>query len=177
MTLRASHEKEATFKLGSRFPIINASFAPIFNNAAISKVIGDQSFTAPFPSFSYEDLGLTVKVKPSVHGTSDVSMQLEILFRTLGGASLNGVPVISNREYKAGIALKEGEPAVVAGMVTKTERKSLSGLPGFSKIPGLRALAAESSKQEEDDELLIVITPYVVRSPEGRETPEIWLSK
>src|SRR6266403_2776334 len=177
MTLRAAHEKEATFKLGSRFPIINASFAPVFNNAAISQVIGNQSFTAPFPSFSYEDLGLTVKVKPSVHGTSDVSMQVEILFRTLGGTSLNGVPVISNREYKAGIALKEGEPAVVAGMVTKTEQKSLSGLPGFSKIPGLRALAAESSKQEEDDELLIVITPYVVRSPEGRETPEIWLSK
>jgi tetratricopeptide (TPR) repeat protein len=177
MTLRAAHEKEATFKLGSRFPIINASFAPIFNNAAISQVIGNNSFAAPFPSFSYEDLGLTVKVKPSVHGTSDVSMQLEILFRTLGGTSLNGVPVISNREYKAGIALKEGEPAVVAGMVTKTEQKSLSGLPGFSKIPGLKALASESSKQEEDDELLIVITPYVVRSPEGRETPEIWLSK
>ena len=177
MTLRAAHEKEATFKLGSRFPIINASFAPIFNNAAISQVIGNNSFAAPFPSFSYEDLGLTVKVKPSVHGTSDVSMQLEILFRTLGGASLNGVPVISNREYKAGIALKEGEPAVVAGMVTKTEQKSLSGLPGFSKIPGLKALASESSKQEEDDELLIIITPYVVRSPEGRETPEIWLSK
>jgi len=177
MTLRATHEKEATFKLGSRFPIINASFAPIFNNAAIAQVIGNQSFTAPFPSFSYEDLGLTVKVKPSVHGTSDVSMQVEILFRTLGGTSLNGVPVISNREYKAGIALKEGEPAVVAGMVTKTEQKSLSGLPGFSKIPGLKVLAAESSKQEEDDELLIVITPYVVRGPDGKETPEIWLTK
>ena len=177
MTLRASQEKEATFKLGSRYPIINASFSPAFNNAAIAKVIGNNSFTAPFPSFNYEDLGLTVKVKPSVHGTSDVSMQLEILFRTLAGASLNGVPVIANREYKGGIALKEGEPAVVAGMVTKTEQKSLSGLPGFSRVPGLKSLAAESSKQEEDNELLIVITPYVVRGPEGRETPEIWLSK
>ncbi len=177
MTLRAAHEKEATFKLGSRFPIINASFAPIFNNAAIAQVIGNNSFTAPFPSFSYEDLGLTIKVKPSVHGTSDVSMQLEILFRALGGVSLNGVPVISNREYKAGIALKEGEPAVVAGMVTRTEQKSLSGLPGFSRIPGLKTLASESSKQEEDDELLIVITPYVVRRPDGKETPEIWLGK
>ena len=177
MTLRASQEKEATFKLGSRYPIINASFSPAFNNAAIAKVIGNNSFTAPFPSFNYEDLGLTVKVKPSVHGTSDVSMQLEILFRTLAGASLNGVPVIANREYKGGIALKEGEPAVVAGMVTKTEQKSLSGLPGFSRVPGLKTLAAESFKQEEDNELLIVITPYVVRGPEGRETPEIWLSK
>ena len=96
-------------------------------------------------------------------------MQLEILFRALGGTSLNGVPVISNREYKGGIALKEGEPAVVAGMVTKTEQKSLSGLPGFSKIPGLRSLAAENSKQEEDDELLIVITPHVVRAAEVKK--------
>ena len=125
LTMRATHEKEATFKLGSRYPIINASFAPVFNNAAIAQVIGNNSFTAPFPSFNYEDLGLTVKVKPSVHGTSDVSMQLEILFRTLGGASLNGVPVISNREYKAGIALKEGEPAVVAGMMTNNDAWSL----------------------------------------------------
>jgi general secretion pathway protein D len=177
LTMRAAHEKEATFKLGSRYPIINASFAPVFNSAAISKVIGDSSFTAPFPSFNYEDLGLTMKVKPSVHGTTDVSMQLEMQFRTLGNVSLNGVPVISNREYKGGIALKEGEPAVVAGMLTKAEQRSLNGLPGFSRIPGLKTLSAESSKQEEDDELLIVITPYVVRAAEGREPAEIWLSK
>jgi general secretion pathway protein D len=177
MTLRAAHDREATFKLGSRYPIINASFAPVFNNPAIAQVIGNNSFTAPFPSFNYEDLGLTIKVKPSVHGTTDVTMQLEIFFRTLGGTSLNGVPVISNREYKGGIALKEGEPAVVAGMITKTEQKSLNGLPGFSRIPVLKTLAAESSKQEEDDELLIVITPYVVRGPDVKETPEIWLTK
>jgi len=37
VTLRASQEKEATFKLGARYPILNASFAPVFNNAAITK--------------------------------------------------------------------------------------------------------------------------------------------
>jgi general secretion pathway protein D len=177
LTMRAAHEKEATFKLGSRYPILNASFAPVFNNPAIAQVIGNNSFAAPFPSFNYEDLGLTIKVKPSVHGTSDVSMQIEILFRALGGTSLNGVPVISNREYKAGIALKEGEPAVVAGMVTKSEQKSLSGLPGLSRVPGLKTLTAENSKQEEEDELLVLITPYVVRGPDKKDTPEIWLSK
>ena len=177
LTMRAAHEKEATFKLGSRYPILNASFAPVFNNPAIAQVIGNNSFAAPFPSFNYEDLGLTIKVKPSVHGTSDVSMQIEILFRALGGTSLNGVPVISNREYKAGIALKEGEPAVVAGMVSKSEQKSLSGLPGLSRVPGLKTLTAENSKQEEEDELLVLITPYVVRGPDKKDTPEIWLSK
>lgn len=177
VTLRASDGKDATFKLGSRFPIMNASFAPIFNNSQISQVIGNQSFTAPFPSVSYEDLGLTIKTKPEVHGTSAVSMQLELNFRTLTGASINGVPVISNREYKGGIYLKAGEPAVIAGMLTKTEQRSLNGLPGFSRIPGLKNLAAENSKQEEDDELLIVLTPHVVRGPEKTDPPEIWLTR
>jgi len=177
VTLRASQEKEATLKMGSRYPILNASFAPIYNSSAIAQVIQNQSFTAAFPSFNYEDIGLTLKAKPLVHNNSDVALELELQFRTLGGTSVNGVPIISNREYKGGILVKEGEPAVVAGMITQSDQKSLSGLPAFSSIPGLRVLSSESSKQEEDDELLILITPYVVRSPERQDASEIWLTK
>src|SRR6266851_1858743 len=175
--LRASEAKDATFKLGSRYPILNASFAPIFNNPAISQVIGNQSFAAPFPSVNYEDIGLTLKAKPLVHGNSDVALELEIQFRSLGTTSTNGIPVISNREYKGGILLKEGEPAVVAGMITASDQKSLSGLPAFSRVPGLGLLTSQNSKQEEDDELLILITPYIVRGPEHTEAPEIRLGK
>ena len=177
VTLRASQEKEATFKLGSRYPILNASFAPIFNNPAISQAIGNQSFTAAFPSVNYEDIGLTLKAKPLVHNNSDVALDLEVQFRTLGSTNSNGIPVILNREYKGGILLKEGEPAVVAGMITASDQRSLSGLPAFSRIPGLRVLTSQQSKQEEDDELLILITPYVVRGPERTEAPEIWIGK
>jgi len=175
--LRASQEKQATFKLGSRYPILNASFAPVFNNPAISQAIGNQSFTSAFPSVNYEDIGLTLKAKPLVHNNSDIALELEVQFRTLGSTNSNGIPVIFNREYKGGILLKEGEPAVVAGMVTASDQRSLSGLPAFSRIPGLGVLTSQQSKQKEDDELLILITPYVVRGPERVEAPEIWMSK
>jgi Flp pilus assembly secretin CpaC len=175
--LRASQEKDATFKLGERYPILNASFAPIYNSSAIAAVVGNQSYAAPFPSVSYEDIGLTLKAKPLVHNNSDIALELELQFRTLGATNSNGVPIISNREYKGGIMLKEGQPAVVAGMVTASEQRSLSGLPAFSKIPGFGLLTSQSTKQEENDELLILITPYVVRSPERTEPREIWMSK
>src|SRR6267154_3339840 len=123
VTLRATQEKDATFKLGSRYPILNASFAPIFNNAAISKVIGNQSFAAPFPSVNYEDIGLTLKAKPMVHNNSDIALEVEIKFRTLGTTNTNGIPDILNREYKGGILVKEGEPAVVAGMITASDQR------------------------------------------------------
>ena len=64
-SLRAAQGNEATFRMGSRYPILNASFAPVFNTPAISQVLQNGSFQAPFPSFTYEDLGLTFKAKPS----------------------------------------------------------------------------------------------------------------
>jgi general secretion pathway protein D len=73
--------------------------------------------------------------------------------------------------------LKEGEQAVVAGMITQSDQRSLNGLPLFSTIPALGVLTSQQSKQEENDELLILITPYVIRSAERTEAPEIWLGR
>jgi type II secretory pathway component GspD/PulD (secretin) len=176
-TVRASQNKDATFHLGSRYPILNASFAPIFNTPAISHVIQNNSFTAAFPSFNYEDLGLSVKAKPIIHSNRDVSLQLELQLRALGTQNLNGVPVISNREYKGSITLKDGEPAVVAGSLSKSESRSLSGIPGLARVPGLFRVTSTENKQENDDELLVVITPHVISAAEATAASEIWLNQ
>ena len=175
--LRASQGKEATFKLGSRYPILNSSYGLGISNPAISKLLGNAASNSVFPTVSYEDIGLTLKAKPVVHNDSDVALELALEFRTLGATTANGNPIISNREYKGGILLKEGEPAVVAGMITESDQKSMSGLPVFSTIAGLGAFASQRTNQEEADELLILITPYIVRSPERSEAPEIWMGK
>ena len=174
--LRAAAGQDSTFRLGSRYPILNASFAPVFNSPAISRVIGNQSFTAPFPSFSYEDLGLSIKAKPQVHGSSDVSLELDLEVRSLGGQSLNGVPVLNNRQFKGAISLKEGEPAVVASALTHTEQRSLSGIPGFGDIPLLNKITASNTLEDDSDELLVVITPHILDAARAGSGPEIWLS-
>jgi len=174
-TLRTSQANDATFRMGSRFPILNASFAPIFNTSSISRVLQNNSFQAAFPSFNYEDLGLTIKAKPAI-SESDVRLELEINLKALAGQSINGVPVIGNREYKGSIALLDGEPAIVAGEVTHNETLALSGIPGMGIIPGFNKLATTNTKQIEDDELLVVITPHIVSRGTGQAT-ELYLSK
>jgi len=114
----ASHGDDATFKIGTRYPIVNATFAPIFNSSAVSQVLQNNSFQAPVPSINYEDLGLDLKAKPIVSGNSDITLTLEMQFRTLLGQSLNGIPVISNREYKGTTLLKEGESTVLMGSIS-----------------------------------------------------------
>ena len=175
-SLRASQGTDATFRMGSRYPILNATFAPIFNNSAISHVIQNNSFRAAFPSFNYEDLGLTIKAKPTIGGTSNVGLELQLQLRALAGQAFNGVPVIGNREYNASIALADGEPAVLAGEVTRTEALAMSGVPGLGFVPGLNRVATENSKQIGEDELLIVITPHIT-SRSTNESSEVYLPK
>jgi len=177
VTLRASQDKEATFKLGARYPVLNASFSPIANSSAIGGVLGNQSYTAPFPSVNYEDIGLTLKAKPTVHHNSDVALELTVQLRALGTTNSNGIPIITQREFTGGILLKNGEPAFVAGMITTVDRHSLNGLPLFAQVPGFGVLTSQNSKQSEEDELLILLTPHVVSEPQRTETPLIWINR
>jgi Flp pilus assembly secretin CpaC len=176
VTLRAGQGSDATFHLGERYPILNGTYAPIYNSSAISAVLGNQSYVAPFPSVSYEDLGLSLKVKPTVHGNGDVSMTLELQVRSLTGQSSNGVPVLSNSEYKGSIRLRDGEPTVVAGEITTNDQRSMGGIPGIAAIPSLNWAASDNTRMKEEDELLIVITPHVVAS-RNLATDEIWVSE
>jgi len=174
VVLHASQSDPATLRVGERYPILNASFAPIFNTAALSHVIANGSFQTPFPSFSYEDLGLTVKAKPWIHGTSSVTLDMEMQLRSLLGQSINGVPVIAQREYKGMITLVNGEAGVMVGSVSTTDQRSLSGIPGLAQLPGVNQVMGSNNKQLEDDELMVVITPHVLSSPVTGGA-EVWL--
>ncbi len=174
-TLRGSQGQDTNFRFGQRYPIINASFAPIFNTPAIAQVLQNGSFQAPIPSFSYEDLGLDIKAKPLI-SHSAIDLQLELQLRNLAGQSLNGVPVIANRQYKGSISLLDGEPAMVASSLSISEMLSMTGVPGLGSIPILNKIGTTNSKTTEDDELLIVITPHIVNL-EPSQDAEIWLTR
>ncbi|MGC2057400.1 MAG: hypothetical protein WA653_04010 [Candidatus Sulfotelmatobacter sp.] len=175
-TLRTGQGKEATFHVGERYPILNASYAPVFNSPQISQVLGNQSYIAPFPSVSYEDLGLNIKTTAVIHGGSDVSLKLDLQMRSLTGQSANGVPVISNQEYEGSIRLQDGEPAVVAGQISSSDIRSMAGIPGLGVIPGLNQAMVSNSLTTENDELLVVITPHIVAN-RNLKTDAIWVTQ
>lgn len=174
--LRAEQGNEATFHLGERYPILNASYAPIYNSPQIAQVLGNQSYVPPVPSISYEDLGLNLKAKPVIHSNGEVSLTLQLQVRSLTGQSSNGVPVISNQEYQGGIRLRDGEGAVVAGEISTNDQRSMAGIPIVSEIPGLNWALADNNQMKEYDELLIVMTPHIVNKREV-STPEIWVTQ
>ncbi len=167
VTLRASQNNAATLKIGERYPLVNATFSPIYNTPAIAQVIGNSSYIAPFPSFYFEDLGLILKATPLIHGDRDVTLNLELAIRSLGTQTVNGMPIINNREYKGTITMKDGESSVVTGLLTRSDALSLTGYPFLSRVPAFTYAASEHDKNAMDEEVLVVITPHVVRVPES----------
>jgi type II secretory pathway component GspD/PulD (secretin) len=188
LQLRASQNNPATMKIGSRVPILNASYAPVFNSSAISKVLKDQSFQAPFPSFSYEDIGVNLTATPKIHlpqeftpdspspnPSGSVTLDLDLQIRALSGQAFNGVPIISNRQFTGSVNLREGDPAILVGYLTSTDQRSLSGPPGVAQLPALNKILANENKQSADTELLIVITPHILRGRTPGLATEQWL--
>jgi tetratricopeptide (TPR) repeat protein len=163
VTLRASHNDPAVMKIGERVPIINATYAPIYNTASIAHVIGNQSYIAPFPSFNFEDIGLNLKATPWVHDSGDITLKLELQMRSLGAMNVNGIPIINNREYNGTITVQSGESSVVTGLIDMDDSHTLTGYPFFGNIPGLGYGASLHNKNATEDELLVVITPHIIR--------------
>ncbi len=168
VTLRASQNNAATLKIGERYPLVNATFSPIYNTPAIAQVIGNSTYIAPFPSFYFEDLGLILKATPLIHGDRDITLNLELAIRSLGTQTVNGMPIINNREYKGTITVKDGESSVVTGLLTRADALSLSGYPFLSRVPAFTYAASEHDNNAMGEEVLVVITPHVVRLPETK---------
>ena len=139
VSMRASQGNAATFRFGTRYPVLNASYSSLVP-ALTSALTGSSSTAnslASFPSFTYEDLGFTLKAKPSIHGDRDVTLDLELELRALGAQVYNSIPTITNRSYKGTITVRNNEPAIVAGALSRSEQESLSGIPGLGRLPGL----------------------------------------
>jgi general secretion pathway protein D len=185
-TLRTSSGDTASLLIGTRYPVLTSTYSiSALTGAGLQTSNGAASFTT-LPSFQYEDLGITLKAKPQINiapvvdgiskdTTDDVTLGLNLAIRALGGSAINGVPVINNREYDGSIRLKDGESALLAGMVTLTRERSRTGIPFVSYIPVLGDIFSTDTANNSDDEILFIITPHVLRDPNQVASNTIWL--
>jgi general secretion pathway protein D len=163
--LRSVDGQPATFNVGEKYPIVTTEFV----------TSPDTQGFAPPPLFQFEDLGLTLKITPRVHGKEDVSLELDAEYKTLGGAGYNGIPVISTRKATNRVRLKFGEWAVVAGLMNSAEARSISGIAGLSQVPVLNALTNNNTRSSDEGQTLIVIRPRLLaESPSAVATHGIW---
>src|SRR5258708_13939997 len=159
MMLRAIDGEAATFRVGTRFPIVNSTFSNVAFSSRGQVSIGNT------PQLTYEDLGITLKTTPHYHSNGDVTLVVDLKIQGLGTLQVNNIPDITSRSYVGTITVHDGEQSVIMGLMSEQELRSVQGLPLLSNLPGLKTLLSSTSKERIHNELLIVITPHVVRKP------------
>jgi general secretion pathway protein D len=155
---RTTDGSPAAFHVGDEFPIITGGFL-------------GENYGLP-PSFNFEKLGLSMQITPHVHGTEEISLDLKSEFKMLSGQSINGIPVISNRTMEANVRLKQGQWAVVAGLMSVAEARAITGTPGLSNVPVIGRLFRKTDKANQSSEVLLLIKPRVLSLP-----PEDYLTR
>jgi len=160
VTMRAQQGNAATFRLGTRIPIQTSSF----NNISIDRN-GHIGADTSIPGIQYEDIGLTFKATPRVHSDDEITMDLDLQMKGVGGTQLNGVPVITNRSYTGNITVRDGEPSLITGMLTEQRGGDSNGLPAVGSFPGIREILSNNTRSRSQGQILIVITPHIIRRP------------
>jgi len=136
-------------------------------NTLSSSSLGSSSSSSQtaYPSAQYEDLGLKIKATPRLHDNREVTLNLQFDIKSLTGATINGIPILSNRNIEQTVRLRENETSVVSGLLQTNNINSTTGLPWTSTAPGVGLLTGEDTSNIQKTELLILVTPRALRLP------------
>ncbi|MBU4200251.1 MAG: type II secretion system secretin GspD [Verrucomicrobia bacterium] len=147
--------KEARIMVGEKRPIVTST--------SISSGGTQQS------GYEYKDIGIELTVTPHINKKGFVVMEISQKVNNVGGNQTidgNLVPIITTREFGASISVNDRKTIVLGGLVGTEKKDDQQKIPFLGDIPLLGYLFRYQSDQNKRAELMVMITPYVLKSPQ-----------
>lgn len=159
--LLAMNNREARVLVGSRVPFVAST--RLGNDVAIDR------------SVQYENVGTQLTLIPTINEDDYVSVRIlqevsSLTTRTVAAAL--DAPVIATREASTRAVIRNGQTAVIAGLIGTSDEDVERGIPFLKDVPLLGWLFKSKSVIRNRTELAIFVTPYVVRT--DADADAIW---
>ena len=124
---------------------------------------GQQSSVTP------EEIGILLKVRPSINPDGFVRMEIEpeisrLSLQTTQISENFESPVVTRRRATTTVTVKDGQTVVIGGLISDRFERIDSKIPILGDIPLIGALFRQFRENSSKTELLIVLTPHVIRS-------------
>ena len=152
--LRGVEGEKIEYMVGDEVPIPQTTFSPIAAGG-----ISQQ----PVTQYQFKNVGIDVKITPRIHYEKEITLELEIKIKALGGTGFADIPIITTREVKNVIRLKDGETNLLAGLLKDEERKTVKGITGLKNVPVLGGLFSRTDQTIQQTDVIMTITPYILR--------------
>lgn len=164
--IRVRNKEKATVMVGDKIPVVTTT-------------TGNAGFVSD--SVTYLDVGLKLNVEPTVYADDEVAVRIGLEVSTLGSAvkTSSGTLAyqIGTRNATTLLRLQDGETQMLAGLISRDERSSATGLPGATDLPLLGRLFSDHQDSSNRTELVLAITPRIlrnIRKPEAQDS-EVWV--
>ena len=173
--IRVLNRKKARFAIADRVPV-----------AISTTTVAQTATTGASPE--YKEVGVKMDFVPTVHTeNNEVTLEVKLEVSSLGekvtlqaGGQSTDAFTTRSRNAETFLRLKDGEKAVLAGLISDTERTSTSKLPFLADIPILGVLFKAKDDRKEETDILMSITPRIIKAmdilpddfkpiPSGRE--------
>jgi len=155
--LLAQNNLEARMLVGSQRP-----FVQLFRSLPTDNGVRDQVV-------QYRDVGTTLAILPTINPDGYVSLQVSHEVSSATNETQFGAPVISTREATTHLFVKDGQTAVLGGLVDRTQEKTRTGIPGLSALPWIGGAFGSTRTATVNSELFVFLTPHIIASDEDLE--------
>ncbi len=166
--IRVKNKETAKIHIGEKVPVFTANVA---STGVTSQTV------------QYIDAGLKLEVEPTISAADDVTIKINLNVGSIGdrvvataGDSQSIAFRVGTRLASTQLRLHDGETQILAGLIDDQDRKNISGLPGFSKIPLLGKLFSNQTDDKVKTEIVLSITPHIIRqrTPQQAHEADIW---
>jgi general secretion pathway protein D len=148
----AQNNQEAKILVGSQRP-----FVQVFRSLPTDAGVRDQVV-------QYRDVGTSLTILPTINPDDYVNLQVVQEVSTATNELQFGAPVISTREASTHLFVRDGQTAVLGGLIDRQQDKSRSGIPILSSIPLVGGAFATTRSSTSTSELFLFLTPHLVRT-------------
>lgn len=149
-TQMVSNRQKARIEVGQEIPYLESSGATGGTTTA---------------SVSFKEVSIVMEVTPTVLENGLIRLEVTVTVReVIGNVAIEGnnTPVLSKRESKTDVFIRDGETLVMGGLIRERERSEENGLPFLKDIPFLGYLFKSANRTTSKTDLLFFLRPQIV---------------
>ena len=134
---------------------------PITTGQALSN-----NFDNTFRTTQRENVGIELTARPQVNSSGTVKLNLRLEVSSIAGpvSNDNSDLILNKREIETVLTVDEGQIAVMGGLLSDEERRTIEKIPLLGDIPVLGNLFKSRAKSRNKTNLMIFIRPTILRS-------------
>ncbi|MDD5716932.1 MAG: secretin N-terminal domain-containing protein [Sulfuricurvum sp.] len=113
-------------------------------------------------SYTRQDIGLTLKIKPRLSNDNKVLLAVETRLEDIEPNTNAQLPSTTKREVKTSAIVNNGESVIIGGLIKDKYDNSGSKIPLLGDIPLLGSLFRDTATSHDKINLVIILTPYIL---------------